>query len=548
MKLSRRIFSALLALVLIAGLVPLNAFAKGPVMYGIGFTTGSDLRLRKEASTSSTVLDIAPKGEVLVVIEQSGDWYRVIYNLQEGYMHSDYVDVKTSRNAELGYGKVNANEVNMRTGPGTNYRSMQIGNTGDLVYIIGINGGWYKVICKEHICYIRSDYVDLTEIPYENTESGNSPLFFENGVSTGLEPSASALKNGTGSEKPVEEPEETKPQETEPTDPSETEPEETEPASEDQEVTNSKDNGLVDGIGFITASALNLRKQPTTGSESVGTGYRNEVVVILDQVGDWYKVIYNLKQGYMHSDYLKVSDPGHAELGYGKVTGNGVNLRTGPSTSHQSVAVGYKGSTAYIIGVEDGWYRVIFGNHVCYIRSDYLSLTQVPYENGVSSKSPKFYVGGVSTGTEPSAAALNGSSSGESDTASGSGSAKVTGDRIVSTAKKYLGTPYKWAGASPSGFDCSGFVYYVLKTVGLNPPRVPADQYKMGTPVSRDDLQPGDIVFFQNTYKAGLSHVGIYVGNGQFIHAPQSGKVVSYANLYSDYYTSHYYGAARYTG
>ena len=71
--------------------------------------------------------------------------------------------------------------------------------------------------------------------------------------------------------------------------------------------------------------------------------------------------------------------------------------------------------------------------------------------------------------------------------------------------------------------------------------------YAQGTPVAKSNLQPGDVVFFQNTYKAGLSHVGIYVGDGQFIHAPSSGKVVSYANLYTDYYIAHYYGAVRYT-
>ena len=70
--------------------------------------------------------------------------------------------------------------------------------------------------------------------------------------------------------------------------------------------------------------------------------------------------------------------------------------------------------------------------------------------------------------------------------------------------------------------------------------------YKQGTYVPKSELKPGDIVFFQNTYKAGISHVGIYVGDGKFIHAPQSGQVVSYADLNSNYYTSHYYGARRY--
>ena len=97
-----------------------------------------------------------------------------------------------------------------------------------------------------------------------------------------------------------------------------------------------------------------------------------------------------------------------------------------------------------------------------------------------------------------------------------------------------------------SGFDCSGFVYYVLRSLGFNVSRTLTAMYTQGTPVSKSSLQPGDVVFFQNTYKAGLSHVGIYVGNGQFIHAPSSGKVVSYTNLYTNYYIEHYYGAVRF--
>ena len=135
----RRIFSLLLAMVLLLGTIPVSAGAKGPIMQGIGFTTGSELRLRQQPSTGSKILDVSPKGEVVVVIGQSGDWYHVIYNLQEGYMHKNYVSVQTSQNAELGYGKINANKVNLRTGPGTNYRAVTQGNNGDKVYIIGIN-------------------------------------------------------------------------------------------------------------------------------------------------------------------------------------------------------------------------------------------------------------------------------------------------------------------------------------------------------------------------------------------------------------------------
>ena len=117
MKFTKRLLALVLAAVLLVSAVPMTASAKGVIMYGIGFTTGSDLRLRQQPSTSSKILDVSPKNEVVVVIGQTGDWYHVIYNLTEGYMHKNYVSVQTTQNAELGYGKVNGNDVNMRTGP-----------------------------------------------------------------------------------------------------------------------------------------------------------------------------------------------------------------------------------------------------------------------------------------------------------------------------------------------------------------------------------------------------------------------------------------------
>ena len=299
------------------------------------------------------------------------------------------------------------------------------------------------------------------------------------------------------------------------------------------------ENEIVHGIGFVNASALRLRSEPSTLSRTLDTAPKNDCVVVIAKEGNWYKVNYNLQEGYMHEDYLNVLTRENAELGYGKVTGNAVNLRSGPSTSYRVVTVASQGAKCYIIGLNDGWYKVIYGNSICYIRSDYLELTEIPYENQASSNSPKFYRLGKSTGVTPSAAALKGTVS--SDTSVGS----ATGAQIVAEARKYLGTPYVYGGASPNGFDCSGFVYYVLKQFGYSPYRTPADQYRMGTSVSKANLQPGDIVFFAGTYGSGISHVGIYVGDGQFIHSPNSRSTVSYADLTSGYWAQHYYGARR---
>ena len=526
MKIRNRIVSLVLAMVLLVGAIPMSAFAAGDVMYGIGYITGSKVRLRSEANTDSKIVDTTNKGEVVTVISKDGDWYNVIYDLKEGYIHEDYLDVSTTANAELGYGKINGSGVNMRSGAGTSYSKVVKGSKGDKAYIVGIKDGWYRVIYSNKVCYIRSDYLDLTEIPYENDASKNSPKFFRGGKSTGTEVSAAALGGSSST--------------------SSNTTSTSAPSTESATVNTSK--GIMYGIGFVTGSGLRLRDKMSTDAKTLDTASKGEVVVVVSKHGDWYKVIYDLKEGYMHGDYLDVSTTDNAELGYGKVTASAVKVRSGAGTSYSELNKAKRNEKAYILGINNGWYRVIFEDSVGYIRSDYLALTEVPYENKSSSNTPKFFRGGKSTGTDVTAGAVTGSTSSSSGSSSGSASSgTAAGNKIVATAKQYLGVPYKWGGTDPSGFDCSGFVYYVLRCNGINVSRTQVPMYSEGTPVSKANLQPGDLVFFQNTYKAGLSHVGIYVGDGQFIHAPSSGRVVSYADLNSDYYTAHYYGAARYT-
>jgi cell wall-associated NlpC family hydrolase len=114
------------------------------------------------------------------------------------------------------------------------------------------------------------------------------------------------------------------------------------------------------------------------------------------------------------------------------------------------------------------------------------------------------------------------------------------GERVVEIARKHVGTPYRWGGTSPSGFDCSGLVRYVYAQVGVSLPHNAAKQYRYGTQVSRDRLEPGDLIFFDR-----LRHNGIYVGRGRFIHARQTGKRVSIERLDQDWYAERWVGARR---
>lgn len=136
-------------------------------------------------------------------------------------------------------------------------------------------------------------------------------------------------------------------------------------------------------------------------------------------------------------------------------------------------------------------------------------------------------------------------------TATGSGaasrnpSARPAGASVVSFALSFLGAPYVWGGQSPAGFDCSGFVYYVYGQLGVALPRTAEDQWLVGREVKRDDLATGDLVFFANTYRPGITHVGIYAGDGTFVQAETEATGVVRSPLNAGYWATKYHSARR---
>ena len=224
---------------------------------------------------------------------------------------------------------------------------------------------------------------------------------------------------------------------------------------------------------------------------------------------------YNLQIGYMSADYITFKERENVDLGYGVVEDASVNLRDTPSSDGALLATLTTGETAYIIGLNCGWYKVQYEGQTGYIRSDLLALTEPPRWNSQN------YVGEAPV-------------------------VETVGEQIVNYAYNFLGTPYVWGGTSTSGFDCSGFTQYVFKQMGYSIKRTAAQQLTCGYAVT--DLQLGDLVFFENTYTTGAdaSHVGIYVGDNQFIHAASGGvKVTDLSDLSDDYYAARYIGARR---
>lgn len=125
-------------------------------------------------------------------------------------------------------------------------------------------------------------------------------------------------------------------------------------------------------------------------------------------------------------------------------------------------------------------------------------------------------------------------------------SPEITKHSLIKIAHTLLGTPYHYGGDSPeSGFDCSGFIQYTFEQEGINLPRTSREQYKSAFPISRRELKPGDLVFFRARHEHYVSHVGLYIGKGKFIHAPSRSKQVSINSLDQKYWRKYYFSAGR---
>lgn len=271
------------------------------------------------------------------------------------------------------------------------------------------------------------------------------------------------------------------------------------------------------GAGTVNTDALRLREEANSSSTILATASKGDVVVILEEESDgWYKVDYKSVEGYMSADYLDVSTKADVTIGYGLVETDGspLNMRSGPGTDYSKVTSLNDGAVVTIVGIDNGWYKVkTSGGSVGYVSSDYM----VTCKDSAGSR-----------GDGTAVAASSG-----------------LGQQVVDYAKQYLGTPYVYGGNGPNSFDCSGFTSYVYRHFGYTLNRTATGQLSNGVSVSKSELQPGDLVFFKSGGSKPVSHVGIYVGGGQFIHASTNTYEVRYDNLTSGYYNNVYVYARR---
>lgn len=276
----------------------------------------------------------------------------------------------------------------------------------------------------------------------------------------------------------------------------------------------------VQGGTVETSSVVNFRAGASTSHDVLDKLSNGDRVCVLDEAENgWYKAAYNGIVGYVSSEYVTLSPVMNIEPGGAQVTTEVLNMRAEPSTSAAILTRLTSGNIAKIIGINNGWLKVTYGSYTGYIHPDYVEVvaySATPARNASSSD----------------AAAVSSTSSG-------------VRQEIVDYAKTFLGVKYVYGGSSPKGFDCSGFTKYVFSHFNISLQRTSSAQYSTSvTKISKSELQPGDLVFFSSSAgSSSVGHVGIYIGNGNFIHASSPGDVVKIDSMDSTYYSTHYAGS-----
>lgn len=421
------------------------------------------LKLRKEASTSSTVLDLLNQGEKLEIIEETGDWYKVKVNKMTGFVHKDYIKV---------------NE-------------------------------------------------DTTETKTEEQKNENTTEEVSNNENQ-EEPKQEEVKN---EEQPINE-----------------ETNNTENNSKNEvEKTEKKES-------FIGKQTLKSDSEayilPLINSNKIGKINKGTEIEVLDEVKGWAYVQTDDINAWIRKDVLKEETSNTSSNDDNNKTDNSIQeqeitkkvmyvnspsiyVRKGPATTYGVVDTLVLNNQVTAIAESGDWYKVDLGNGTQgYIAKRLLS----------ASKTETTSRGAEERETEVTIETNETLQTNEVVT-----TASSKGEEIVEYAKQFLGCKYVYGGSGPSTFDCSGFTMYVYKNFGISLSHSARAQSSNGTYISKDELQPGDLVFFKD-YETmdGIGHCGIYIGDGNFIHASSgTGYCVKISTLLSGSYNTRYETARR---
>ena len=344
--------------------------------------------------------------------------------------------------------------------------------------------------------------------------------------------------------------------------------------------------------GTVTADALNVRSGPSTSYGITTKLYKGDKVEILETSNGWHKIkASNGKIGWVSGDYIKVSSGSTSQPSTSTtkatVTATSLNVRSGAGTSYSVITKLSKGTVVDVLeSASNGWKEVKTSNGTTgWVSGSYLTTGVVEYPSTDNSTSQTSYKATVNTdslnmrkgagisysvitklskGTvvDVLESASNGwkkikTSNGTIGWVSGSYLANGVVEQpstpstnkvqaVIDLAHKQLGKPYVWGAEGPNSFDCSGLIYYVYKNAaGITLPRTSSAQYSAGVAVSRSNLKAGDLIFSSTDGTGNITHVAIYVGDGQMIHAPRNGKNVEKVSINNSYWNKAYVGARR---
>ncbi|MCX8131835.1 MAG: SH3 domain-containing protein [Clostridia bacterium] len=344
------------------------------------------------------------------------------------------------------------------------------------------------------------------------------------------------------------------------------------------------DNSSICKTGTITGKVVNLRQSPNTSSKIIVKITYGEKVNIIDSSKGWHKVMYKKKEGWISSDYLKITEtPGISETvqATGKVDVKVLMLRKKPDTASEVIRKLKKGDTFYILDSSKKWYSIktsddlkgwVYGDYIKIDKAMKAREAEIPVsrgnderpdntkikdeepldlqikeapsvqQNDVIAVSPVDLQASVQQIIVTPSSIQTDTIPQEEQTDS-----KPLGQKVIEYASTLLNAKYKYGGNTPEeGFDCSGFVKYVFASFNINMERTAASQANQGITVEKDKLLMGDLVFFDtNGTGTNINHVGIYIGDGKFIHAASPRYNVTITSLSDAYYLKSYMTARR---
>ena len=271
----------------------------------------------------------------------------------------------------------------------------------------------------------------------------------------------------------------------------------------------------------------------------MGTLARGDVVSVTEERADgWFAITVGDLSGYVSAQYLSFDlDSVQPEPRQAVVTDGPLNVRSGAGSGYGRVGALNRGTVVSVTDQSvEGWYGITYGNLSGYVSAQYLS----------------FDLDSVTTSTGSTGSAGSTSGSASSSVPSNSAASSSVGEAAAALAASLVGKPYVYGAAGPNGFDCSGLMYYIYRQLGYSIARGSSSQYNQsGYFVSTSEMQPGDLVyFFDPKFDSSggtlpTTHVGIYVGNNQFIHASTTSYQVQYDALFGGYYGPYVVGVKR---